>query len=120
MILVLHARLTTFWVVIMRHVEPGAERETRTWVRDGERDRRNTHNVIIMLLNGCSVCASSFLHTYIHTCIPSTIMAYKQVRITSSSPLIRQRPPSHILKGLNAEGKAGAVTPTPLYIDFTA
>lgn len=27
MILVLHARLPTLWVVIVRHVEPGAERK---------------------------------------------------------------------------------------------
>ena len=33
MILVLHARLPTLWVVIVRHVEPGAESEKK---RGGE------------------------------------------------------------------------------------
>ena len=50
MILVLHARLPTLWVVIMRHVEPGAERKKKRGVRDGERDIRNTHKVIIICL----------------------------------------------------------------------
>lgn len=50
MILVLHAHLTTLRVVIMRHVEPGAEKEKKREVRDAERDIRNTHKVIISCL----------------------------------------------------------------------
>lgn len=50
MILVLHACLPTLWVVIVRHVEPGAERKKTSGVRDRERDIRNTHKVITSCL----------------------------------------------------------------------
>lgn len=61
---------------------------------------------------GVSASAFSVKRLSLSISIPplSTITANRPVRIISSSPLGRQRSPSHILKGLNAEGKVGAAT----------
>lgn len=53
MVLVLHACLPTFGVVIVRHVEAGGETDKKG-VRDTEGDIRNTHKVII----GCLMAQS--------------------------------------------------------------